>query len=203
MRQIRPTVTALTALLLLAAAASPAPAAPGSEAQAFSTMRWTLYGNLNSHAERLHEYWDPGPGLHGQLRMPFYAGEFLSGAQLLPYDGEPGERPSFLSTHYYLGWGWPLHLPAGFTLLAGGSFGSLRMKGAEEELPAGEERWAETEFAASLRLDLAWAFSGRSALHLEAHRTTVFTHHRLQLLHVGLGISHRFATPAPVQEALR
>ncbi len=163
--------------------------------------RLTLRGGVtyNVNRELLHAYWQPGVGVEASITSPFYLGIAEMGGALLYYDAAREKLDAFWGVPLYVGWGLRVPLLPRLYVGATGHLGAFVM--AFQRAPPG--RSVENELMLGGRARLAYRLSAGWALTLGSSYHRVFTHERIDLWYVSLGLSRRFRTPDWLVEFLK
>lgn len=159
-----------------------------------------LYGAVNVNRNEFHSYWDAGPAAAVDLVTPFYAGR----ASLLVRGGTneavAGAASSGLTSVFAaLGWRLGRSLVEDFR--------------ADVGLHVGLTDWMfsdETESAVRYELELAaeasaradYEFAARWHAIAEASYQFAFTHRRIELAYVSLGLARSFTAPGWIRSVL-
>lgn len=173
----------------------------GQEApSAFSTLKLSLNYVSNINNNQFHQYWHPGQGANFGVQTPFYWGDVQAGLQYVPHKKRTGS-PSFESYYVYLGWGYSLHLFRNMHWLNALQAGNYYMDFDDPDINVTQRQESELGIAlySALSLRLYKQLYGYGAVRY----LKVFTHKRLELTYLSIGVAFVLETPAWLIEVLK
>ena len=157
----------------------------------YETMELGLAVDHNFNKNTFHELYDPGLGITASVRTPFYLGTIGVGLHVFSSSGRRPENPDFVSQYIHLAWGYSIGLPGNLCWQAGVRAGLMRM--AFDISDPGLRFESEVAFEAGTAI--RYSPIPRWAIILSGRFRKVFTHERINLSFVGVGLSRTFATP--------
>lgn len=174
--------------------------AESSEPSAFDTADIGLQVITNTNRNDFHRYWNSGPGLEGYILTPFYLGHFQLGVRVVSFESRPADLTDYQSLFMYAGWGLSWALPYNLKSFTGFSIGSDQMWFETENRPGSKH---ESEFGLALSARLGASLPGRWAVTAGGSYTEIFTHNRIRLVFVSVGVSRTFDLPGWLREFLK
>lgn len=165
----------------------------GQEAPSeFSTLRLSLNYVSNINDNQFHQYWHPGQGANFAVQTPFYWGDVQAGLQYVPHKKRTGS-PSFDSYYAYLGWGSSLNLFRNMHWFNALQAGNYYMVFDDPNINVTQRQESELGIAmhSAMSLRLYKQLYGYGAVHY----LKVFTHTRLELTYLSIGVSFVLKTP--------
>jgi hypothetical protein len=184
-------------LLSAAIAATSKPAMAQEAAGAFDTLSVQIRLLASVNRSTFQRYWDPGPAVEVNLQTPFYLGAIEAGVQYASFSANSPEQPDFKALNPYIGWGLVWQIKGLASWYNGARAGSFLMR-FEDSIG----NRTEQELSLALNSLVALALDKTWAVELTARYRVVFTHERLYLFHIGIGLSRSFASPRWLEEFL-
>ncbi len=157
----------------------------------FDTIEIGLKYVVNTNRNVLHDYWAAGRGVNAFIETPFYFGSVQVGVQAFPFYARDEGISDFQDIYVYLNWGlsWaPVYKLEWFNYIGVGS----HIMVFEREVDY--ERY-ESELGLCLGASMSYPVRQNLAVHLAGSYNLIFTHKRIKLLFLSVGISHSLATP--------
>ncbi|NNF56801.1 MAG: hypothetical protein HKN04_01030 [Rhodothermaceae bacterium] len=169
--------------------------------QAFDTIR--LAGGVSLPLGDSYDgRWAVRPGAWAHASTEFVRGRAHLAVQVYDNDNGTETTPDFLAVQGEVGWGYPVHLPAGISATGGGHLGAIRFRFRENEQFSGFVQ-DETEVTAGLFARAEAPVGGRLGGFAEVHWIRVFTAEPISLTRVQVGLSLTFDSPAWARRFLR
>ena len=171
-----------------------------SEKPAFETADIGVQIITNTNQGDFHRYWSTGPGLEAYCLSPFYLGDIQLGVRAISFESRPAGLTDYLSFFVYAGWGKSWALPHNMKGFTGFSIGSDQMYFEVEDRPGSKH---ESEIGMALCARLSAPLPGRWSITAGGSYTEIFTHKRIRLVFVSVGISRSFDVPGWLREFLK
>jgi len=165
----------------------------------FISLRLNLLANTNRNT--LHQYWTPFWGGEVEVDMPFYAGDIRAGLHLYQFDGKNEEYADYLVTYYYVGWGWKIALSSHINWFNGLRLGSYQMRFDDTDINPTQK--IESELATGVDSRFNLKISSQWSGQIGIGYIVVFTHKKLELVNLSIGISYTFDSPDWLTEILK
>ncbi len=166
----------------------------------FKTISLGLQAAKNT--ERLHEFWEPEPGIDGFARMPFFEGNIQVGMQFIPFRRRLEDKPDFDSTTMYGQYDRELRLPYGFVWSLGGRLSMMKMRFFGSAADITGDMKNEREYGIGAVSRLSYPLHGRWCIHIEMCFTRIYTTRPIDVRVAGAGLSRTFDSPQWLQEFL-
>lgn len=157
----------------------------------YETMELGIAVDHNFNKNTFHEFYDPGLGITASVRTPFYLGTIGLGLHVFSSSGRRPGISDFVSQYIHLAWGHSIGLPGNLGWQVGVRAGLMRMVFDS----AGAASTFEGEVAFEAGTAIRYSPIPRWAIILSGRFRKVFTHERINLSFVGVGLSRTFATP--------
>ncbi|HDQ45397.1 MAG TPA: hypothetical protein ENN17_07880 [bacterium] len=182
-------------LLLFLPVFSPASTGVPSGKIPFHTVHVGSHGLIDTNRNRFHRYWQSRGGIDVFAESPFYAGRIQLGFQYMPFSAVSDRQPSFNSLFVYADWKKEWRLSRTLACFLGGRAGFCRMRFDRSASGFSVHLMQEQEFAAGLCSGLHYAWSEKWRLSVTGVTWKIFTHERIHLAFLSMGLSRRFNTP--------
>ena len=186
-------------LVLLAGSVFTGPAAAQQAKTPFQTLTLHAGATLNVNRETLHQYWQPGAGVALSLQTPFYLGVLELSSGFHHYGAAQENLDAFNAVPLALGWGPRIMLTPRLHLSLLGRVGNYLM--FFKHLPP--SRSQESELMLGVRAQLSYRVAGPWSLTFTGSYHRVFTHVRIDLWYVTLGVSRQLRTPGWLKTFLK
>ena len=190
--------SAFAHILILAVLASPGVATGADKTKPFETFTLSAAYLTDVTRNSFYDFWTPTDGGRIQFETPFYLGVVQLGFHLYQNDSDSVTVPSFLSFFLYIGWGYELGLPAGLEWVNGFRFGDFHVEFDDDSIQ--EEVRTESELGVSLYTEMRWFATERWSLRVNAEYRTIYTHRRIDMAFVGVGLGRTFDSPGWLRE---
>jgi hypothetical protein len=201
MNCFKPKLTLICPIIMLCWVLTPATnECLAGEKPAFDTVDIGLQVITNTNRNDFHRQWASSPGLEGYLLTPFYLGDFHLGVRGVSFESRPADLMDYLSVFVYAGWGLSWALPYNLKGFTGFSIGSDQMWFEREDRP-GSKR--ESEFGLAINTRLSAPLPGRWAVTAGGSYTEIFTHKRIRLVFLSVGVSRTLDLPGWLREFLK
>jgi hypothetical protein len=186
--------------LLVVAVLLHAPVATHAQARPFDRLDVGLYGASNVNRNDFHSHWDAGYSGAIDFVTPFYLGRASLLVRVGTNEAVAGEATSgFTSVFGALGWRVGRSLVGDLRADAGIHVGLTEWVFSEEEQT--EVRYElELGTEASVRAD--YEFASRWHAIAEASYQFTFTHERIELAYVSIGLARTFGAPGWIRSVL-
>lgn len=164
----------------------------------FDTLEIGLKYVVNTNRNVFHDYWTPGQGVDVSIATPFYYGIVQAGVQAFPFYARDKGISDFQDIYVYLNWGlrWsPVYKLEWLNYIGVGS----HIMVFEREVDY--ERY-ESELGLCLGTGVSYPVRQNLEVYLAGCYNLIFTHKRIELLFLLVGISHSLAMPSPLKAFL-
>ncbi len=170
-------------------------------AHAFKSVTFRINLVTNTNRNLLHHYWKPWAGGEAEIEVPFYAGNMRAGLHLYQYNGRHEEYPDYLTSYLYIGWGVEISLFSQIGWFNGIRLGSYQMSFDDTDINPTQR--VESELGVGIDSGLNLKLSSRWHGHVGLGYIVVFTHKKLELINLSIGVSYTIDAPAWLTEFLK
>lgn len=191
----------LLAAFLLAAAAAGSPAGAQEAREPFDRLDVALHAIADTGNQDFHDYWDAGRGLGLEAATPFYAGSLSTLVRFMDNDAVRGAgTPSMNAWGLWAGWWAGRDVTESVRLSLGASLGITQWEFPEEDNDA---LGRESEIGIEAGARVGWSFTPRWGVAVTGSLQRTFTHERIDLVLVSVGVVRTFGTPEWLRAGLR
>jgi hypothetical protein len=168
--------------------------------QPFETIDVALALLTDRNDALLQRYWDPGLGVEGTVRMPFYAGAVELGLQQFHHDPRRWDVPGFRARFLFFGWGIGGPVTGRLRWDGGIRAGIYDMRFDGDTIP--DFRRSENELGTALRAALDYLLGRRWRAGIAGAYQVVFTSDHLEQLLLSVSVARQFRTPPWLRRVL-
>jgi hypothetical protein len=169
--------------------------------QTFKSLSFRLNLLTNTNRNTLHQYWTAIIGGEAEVELPFYAGKIKAGLHLFQFNGINEEYPDYLVSYFYIGWGGDISLSSQISWFNGIRLGSYQMRFDDTDINPTQRFESELGAGIDSRLDLK--ISTRWSGQIGIGYIAIFTHKKLELINLSIGISYTIDSPSWFTELLK
>ena len=167
----------------------------------FSSLTFKLNLLTNTNRNTLHQYWSPYLGGEAEVETPFYAGNIQAGLHLFQFNGKQEAYVDYWVTFLYISWGRDISLLSQIKWFNGIRIGSYQMRFDDTEINPTQR--VESELAAGFDSRFKIEISSQWSCQLGIGYIVVFTHKKLELMNLSVGVAYMIDSPTWLMEFLR
>ncbi|MBT8379956.1 MAG: hypothetical protein KJN64_12085 [Ignavibacteria bacterium] len=169
---------------------------------AFETFSIGINYQSNINQNDFHKYWLAEGGIEGYFAAPFYFGTTQFGLTYTSFSAKSDQQPDFESFLFYLQWGYKFNLLANFSLAFNTSTGLFQMNFDDFDLEVDPGLLSERELVMGVNTVISYTFYKDWNINFQLLYLHVFTHKKIELVNLSLGISKTFLSPKWLKEFL-
>lgn len=196
----RALATALVAALIAALVAT-APATAGEPRRPFDRLDISLHAMVDAGGGDFHDHWDAGRGVALEATTPFYAGSISALGRFIRSDAVRGKgTPSLNAWGLQAGWWAGRDVASGVRVSLGASAGFTQWLFPEDDSEAFHH---ESEIGVEGAARVGWSFAPRWGVAVTGSLQRTFTHERIDLFFVSVGVVRTFGMPEWLRRGLQ
>jgi hypothetical protein len=173
----------------------------GEKSEPFDRINLVLDYAWNTNRNGYHEYWDANNGFGAAARTPFYLGSIEVGCQIASNHANRAVCPEYLSLFGFFGWGAGHRISGDISWYNGLRLGNYYMQ-FDDEMAVRTVR-NESELAYEFISEIGFSPVENYTVSLSGRYRKIFTHRRIHLSYISLGIARSFGTPGWLRDFLK
>ncbi|HEU4365886.1 MAG TPA: hypothetical protein VFT13_10545 [Candidatus Krumholzibacteria bacterium] len=167
----------------------------------FDRLDVSLHAIADTGNQDFHDYWDAGRGLGFEAATPFYAGSLATLVRFIHNDAVRGAgTPSVNAWGLQAGWWAGRDVTGGMRLSLGASLGITQWEFPDEDNDA---LGRESEIGIEAGARVGWSFTPSWGVAVTGSLQRTFTHDRIDLVLVSVGVVRTFGMPEWLRAGLR